>query len=177
MKKMIKMTALTMAFVAGLGISLLTEAANLPSDTLPSQTNIAPVQTNPVNWDSMVGKRIANTKDPAYGSSNPFKPGLCTWYAWGRMKEVTGKSITFRSKPAHAAAWPDFVNNCTVNGKLTEKCVAVNFRGTAGHVAFVEYVDDTYVYYTEDNESPGTNRKVLKTTIRDFRQTFVNFIH
>lgn len=136
-----------------------------------------------LRWDSQIGKQLANTNSAAYNSQNPFAPryvGQCTWYAWGRMKEVTGKSITFRvSSGRHAKNWPNVVNNCSVDNNLTSKCVAVRFTGGGGygHVVFVEYVNGDNVYYSEDNVNSATNRKIRKTTVSNFKNSYTKFIH
>ena len=145
-----------------------------------SQLTLLVKENKSVNWDSRINTQLANTNSAAYTSLNSFPKGQCTWYAWGRMKEVTGKSITFKtSSGRHAKYWPKLVNNCTVDNNLTSKCVAVRFTGGGGygHVVFVEYVDNSNVYYTEDNVNSNTNRKVRKESISNFRSSYTKFIH
>ena len=136
------------------------------------------------NWDSNVNKKLANVNGSSYRSSNnPFYPryvGQCTWYAWGRMKEVTGKAIKFsRSSNRHAKYWDGIVTNCRIDKNLESKCVAVRKTGGGGygHVVFVENVSNGYVYYTEDNVDSSTNLKVRKTTVANFKKNYKDFIH
>lgn len=133
-----------------------------------------------VNWDSLVNKQLADLNSSAYSSkTNPFYPTYkrqCTWYAWGRMLEVNGKAITFNGR-SYAKAWANNVTNCS-RVDLQDKCVAVTSIGGGGygHVVFVEHVDGTYVYYTEDNFNSSTNLKVKKETISSFKSRYTTFL-
>lgn len=132
------------------------------------------------NWNSKVGVQLANVNSANYSSYNPFKKPQCTWYAWGRMKEVTGLGLTFnRSSGRHAKNWYYMVNNCKVDSNLQSQCVAVKTTGGQGygHVVFVEYVGDGYVYYTESNVSKSTDLKVRKDTVNNFKSKYKYFIH
>lgn len=140
--------------------------------------NPVPPQQN--TWDSKVGQQI-NTSGSAYTSLNPFYKagysGQCTWYAWGRMKEVTGKGITFNGS-SKAKLWKDNATNC-VQCNLQSQCIAVRIYDSGhgnGHVAFVEHVEGNNVYYSQDNWTSATNRKILKTTINDFKNKYQYFI-
>lgn len=136
------------------------------------------------NWDAKVGSQLANLNNSAYNASNPFAAKFrrqCTWYAWGRMKEVTGKSITFNGR-SYAKAWTNNASNCS-QCSLQDNCIAVRDYGGKGkdgfengHVAFVEHVSGNYVYYTEDNYNSSTNLKLQKTTVSAFKQTYQHFI-
>lgn len=143
-------------------------------------------------WNNMVGKVPANLSLTLYNTyylSNrnfkkyydddkpPYKhhSSNCTWYAWARMKEVTGIELSF-SGSAFGGNWGNTVNknNCYVDNNLTSQCVAER----SGHVAFVEYVNGNDVYYTEANVNSNTDFKVIKTTVSAFkRQGFYRFIH
>ena len=153
-----------------------------------------PVPPPPVtSWDSKVGKVVANLSNTSCYSSPtnchgrfkksykeskwPYKyhASNCTWYAWGRMKEVKGIELSF-SGSANGGNWGNSVskNNCYVDSNLTSQCVAER----NGHVAFVEYVNGNNVYYTEANVNSNTDFKVIKTTVSAFKNKgFYRFIH
>lgn len=102
-------------------------------------------------WESKIGTTVANVNSGTY---TKFKKGQCTWYAWGRAREVTGKTITFsRSYELHAKYWAKLVDNCTINKTISSKCVAVRPTrgGGYGHVIFIEYIDNNNIYYTDCN--------------------------
>lgn len=133
------------------------------------------------NWDSKVGQQLANINSDNYKSKNPYyRYGYsrqCTWYAWGRMREVTGKEISFGGSYPRANLWNSKTTNCSMC-ELQSRCVAVRMSGGGGngHVAFVEYVDNNHVYYTDDNWSSKTNLKVQRKTIGEFKNLYQYFI-
>lgn len=96
----------------------------------------------------------------AYDSSrNPFAQsnlyGQCTWYAWGRAYEVTGKNLPCRG---HAYSWYDAARNAgwDVGSTPRENSVAVWSSGSVGHVAYVESVNGNTVEISEANINPVT---------------------
>lgn len=96
----------------------------------------------------------------AYDSSrNPFAMsnwyGQCTWYAWGRAYEVTGKSLPCRG---NANSWYDVArdNGWSVGSAPAENAIAVWSKGAVGHVAYVESVDGDWVTISESNVNPWT---------------------
>ena len=135
-------------------------------------------------WESRLGTTVANVNS---GNYTKFKKGQCTWYAWGRAREVSGKTITFsRSSGLHAKYWANLVNNCTINKTISSKCVAVRpIRGGGyGHVIFIEYVDNNNIYYTDCNTdgngvyNPGKDAIVKKITKNSsFIREYTAFIH
>ena len=141
----------------------------------------SPTPTSSGNWDSKVGQQLANIDSDSYTSANPFYPRYkrqCTWYAWGRMREVTGKSITFKpGARSYAKAWTTNTSNCSPCN-LQSQCIAVRDFGGGGygHVVFVEHVSTNYVYYTDDNANASTNLKVRKKTISEFKDLYQHFI-
>lgn len=139
------------------------------------------------DWDSKIGQKLANENSENYQKSkNPFNKSYtsskdgsyhatnCTWYAWGRMREVTGKEISFSSGSRNGGEWHYRTN---WDNNLTSKCVAE--RTEPGHVVFVEYVDEARgkVYYTEVNWNVRDDYKVQVASISTFKSKFKWFIH
>ena len=143
-------------------------------------------------WDSKVNTQLANLSNLCYRSQstyNPFKksytykgvyhPTNCTWYAFGRMQEVCGIKLKARG---NAKTWGDAEksdNNVIVNKTISSKCVGVRLTGGggAGHVVFIEYVDNSgYVYFTEANVNNKTDLKVRKEA-KSFFNNYTWFIH
>ena len=143
-------------------------------------------------WDSKVNTQLANLSNLCYRSQstyNPFKksytykgvyhPTNCTWYAFGRMQEVCGIKLKARG---NAKTWGDAEksdNNVIVNKTISSKCVGVRLTGGggAGHVVFIEYVDNSgYVYFTEANVNNKTDLKVRKEA-KSFFDNYTWFIH
>ena len=143
-------------------------------------------------WDGKVNTQLANLSNLCYRSQstyNPFKksytykgvyhPTNCTWYAFGRMQEVCGIKLKARG---NAKTWGDAEksdNNVIVNKTISSKCVGVRLTGGggAGHVVFIEYVDNSgYVYFTEANVNNKTDLKVRKEA-KSFFDNYTWFIH
>ena len=106
------------------------------------------------NGTLVVGSRPStlNYNSDCYGRK--FDEGQCTWHAFGRAIEVTGKTITFSATSGlHAKTWWNYVTNCVKSSTPRANSIAVwDDGGTYGHVAYVEAVlDDGTVYYTEAN--------------------------
>lgn len=143
----------------GKNIDITTKATN---STSKAQNSIAK------NWDSKVGKTVANIKSGKsytkwYGSANmSYKAGYtgqCTWYAYGRFYETTGIALKYAN---NARRWlNDNKNDSRVKilkgaNKIQANAIAVNTDGKYGHVMFIEYVTynngtPQYVYFTECN--------------------------
>lgn len=89
----------------------------------------------------------------AYNGSNPFAVsgyyGQCTWYAWGRACEVTGKQLPCRG---NAGTWYNVARNAgwSVGGEPRADSIAV-WSGNPGHVAYVESVSGNSVTISESN--------------------------
>lgn len=106
---------------------------------------------------------------PAYRSAiNMYYPqfvGECTWYCWGRTYEKMGKKLSFRG-PNNGGQWYDNVNTANVTrrpasaGPVNNSLCSCSGNTRAGHVIFVELVQDGYVYYTEANT--GTPAGIVK---------------
>ena len=143
-------------------------------------------------WAGKVNTQLANLSNLCYKSQstyNPFKksytdkgvyhPTNCTWYAFGRMQEVCGIKLKARG---NAKTWGDAEksdNNVIVNKTISSKCVGVRMTGGggAGHVVFIEYVDNSgYVYFTEANFNNKTDLKVRKEA-KSFFDNYTWFIH
>ena len=80
-----------------------------------------------------------------YDDNGKYHETNCTWYAWGRMREVTGKSITFNGG-RNAGQWAYNTTNCS-KVALQDHCIAVNPNAAkgCGHVVFVEHVNSNTV--------------------------------
>ena len=144
-------------------------------------------------WDGKVNTQLANLSNLCYRSKstyNPLKksytddkgvyhPTNCTWYAFGRMQEVCGIKL---KASGNAKTWGDAEksdNNVIVNKTISSKCVGVRMTGGggAGHVVFIEYVDNSgYVYFTEANFNNKTDLKVRKEA-KSFFDNYTWFIH
>ena len=144
-------------------------------------------------WDGKVNTQLADLSNLCYRSKstyNPFKksytddkgvyhPTNCTWYAFGRMQEVCGIKL---KASGNAKTWGDAEksdNNVIVNKTISSKCVGVRMTGGggAGHVVFIEYVDNSgYVYFTEANFNNKTDLKVRKEA-KSFFDNYTWFIH
>lgn len=138
------------------------------------------------NWDNKIGQHLANENSEHYQKpinrfnksytsqrDGSYHPTNCTWYAWGRMREVTGKNL---SVSGDAGNWH---NSTNWDSNLTSKCVAERTTKNGGHVVFVEYVDNNRgrVYYTECNWNAKDDYKVQVMDINTFKSYFKWFIH
>lgn len=165
-----------------------------PNPNFNYNSNFKPQLSEKAYWEGKVGQQVANLnnfgcyKTPTNGqgfSKNTREHQInCTWYAWGRMKEVTGAELLFNGS-ADAGEWAKNVNRTYfwVDGNVTSKCVAVRPTklNKGGHVAFVEYFDKATqtVYFTEANVNSSTDLRVKKLSLREFEYSrgFENYIH
>ena len=90
-----------------------------------------------------------------------FPEGQCTWYVAGRVQEKLGISLKFTQESGNDAVyWYDRVCNPGITKSNTPRgnSIAVfGSSGSRGHVVFVEYVEDGYVYFSEANCAPSNN--------------------
>ncbi len=94
------------------------------------------------------------TKNPLYKSGYG---GQCTAYAWGRAYGKMGISIQFTQNwDRHGKNWYRLVKSLPRGRQVQDNSIAV-FAGDSsnknGHVAYVEYVKNGKVYFTEANVS------------------------
>lgn len=114
-----------------------------------------------------------------------FAKGQCTWYAWGRFREIHNKKIRFKAKTGlDAKLWPELIVNCKIDNNLNEQCVAVSLVGRYGHLVFIEKIQNGFVYYTEANgDVNGIYNSGVDCVLRRegvnsaFWKQFTRFIH
>lgn len=113
-------------------------------------SNMSYADNNSQNFDAFLNMTIgAVDNDKIY---QRFAKGQCTWYAWGRFREVHKKKIRFKRKMGvDAKLWPELIVNCKVDSQLTEKSIAVSESGRYGHLIFIEHIEGSTIYYTEAN--------------------------
>lgn len=105
---------------------------------------------------SIYGVGVPNWYGGAYSSANPFASanlyGQCTWYAWGRAYERTGKALPCRG---NAGTWYNAAANAgySVGQTPMENSVVVWAYGNYGHVGYVEAVNGDIVTVSEANNS------------------------
>lgn len=124
-----------------------------------------------MDYSKYVGKRIANMNSKIYSRANGIV-GQCVWYVRCRALEKCNKNTGIYG---NANTW---YNTAIVNkiptGKTPEtNSIACFNNGTYGHVIFVEYVDNSFVYYTEananaDNRMSADDGVLKKITIKAF---------
>ncbi|NBJ65225.1 hypothetical protein D5266_08555 [bacterium c-19] len=86
----------------------------------------------------------------AYNGENPLSAGYrgqCTWYVWGRVKELHGIRL-----PGLIGQWQ---NAGTVSSNPTTASIAliVNANGTILHTAYIESVNGNSLEYSEANST------------------------
>lgn len=86
-----------------------------------------------------------------YGGSNPFTVGQCTWYAYGRVYEMTGT----RPKINHGNAgtwWSQNIANSYYDYGTEPALGAIAcYTSDPGHVAIVETIENGIAYVSEGN--------------------------
>ena len=104
------------------------------------------------NGTLTVGQR-PSTLNYNGGCYTKFSAGQCTWHAYGRAFEVTGKTLLFSATSGlHAKNWWKYVTNCTKSAVPVSNSIAVwDNGGKYGHIGYVEKVSDKTIYLTEAN--------------------------
>lgn len=127
-------------------------------------------------------------KDYANGNGT----AQCTWHCYGRAYEVLGKTIEFSGTGGlNGATWYSRITNGEKSNEPKTNSIAVWDEGGNGHVAYVEKVDNEYIYISEanwrgtlnahDDEDgkvytlPRTNLTRTASGQRTF--TFLGFVH
>lgn len=145
-----------------------------PSKGTGSEAQQTPQETN---------KKLSEpdwSNDAYYGSGNLLTARFkyyCTWYVWGRTKELLGIKLPDRIK--------DFVN-CSVTGDYTDtpstNSIAVyrNINGDIMHVAYIESFDGTNVTYSEGNNTwkgTGVQNYFTETiTLDEFKRQTIDSV-
>ena len=95
-----------------------------------------------------------------YTTDNPFyKEGLrgeCTWFAWGRANEK-GFSLPLRASSKHfgnAKSWVSTLDLQSGPDPRPDSLAVWQSPAPYGHVAYIEDVQDGYVYFREANIAP-----------------------
>lgn len=135
------------------------------------------------SMDSLLGLQLGEIHNEKI--YHRFSKGQCTWYAWGRFREVHHKKIRFKAKTGlDAKLWPELIVNCKVDNNLTEYCIAVTLVGRYGHLIFIENIQDGFIYYTEANgDANGIYDYGVDCVLRraelnsSFVTQFTRFIH
>ena len=98
-----------------------------------------------------------NLYSASYTTDNPYAKlnlyGQCTWYAWGRVREVTGVKLNPYS---NAKTWADSAraDGLTVSNTPRANSVIVwgaNSKTAYGHVGYVESVSGEYITFSHAN--------------------------
>lgn len=149
-----------------------------------------------INVSTYAATSSPNWNSGNYSTYNPFAKsnlyGQCTWYAWGRARELTGKELPCRG---NAYTWYSTMasNGYSVGSTPKENSIAVWQKGAYGHVAYVEGVSGDSVTISESNWdkvtynnqyslSAGINyysgRKTLSTTqMKNRYGTFLGYAY
>ena len=115
--------------------------------------------TDNTNYESLLGKRLANFKGASYKSPiNNLSRGQCTWYAEGRAHEKCGwEGVMDQPRGNGGEIYDKAKNNSKYStGTTLRSNSLVSIKNNSyGHVMFVEYVDNDkqVVYYTEANSN------------------------
>lgn len=90
-------------------------------------------------------------------ATNPYfqeYKGECTWYVWGRAMEKCGVDLSCFRGTGNAVTWFDTARALGFAVGTTPQVNSIVVYGDAGgigHVAFVEKIDGTTVYYSDGN--------------------------
>lgn len=137
-------------------------------------------------------KRInTNSKHSAgFPGGAPFSVGTsggnCTWWAWGRFKEVyklaTGKNLDWTAGSGNACHFYDIMGKVGYTTGKTPKPGAIicwgyygQAHGEPGHVAFVEYVydnGDIEISHSGYSSGPLANERLYKN--KGYRRGYNN---
>lgn len=108
-----------------------------------------------MDYSKYLGKRLADfSNSKIYSNSNGIV-AQCVWYVRCRTLEKCGKNTGIYGD---ANTWYDtaVLKKLSVGKSPKTNSIACFNCGSYGHVIFVEYVDENFVYYTEAN-SNGDN--------------------
>lgn len=108
-----------------------------------------------------------------YNKSNPYTTGQCTWYAWGRAREILGK--TPHTWQGNAGAWYKYNENKKWYSWGKEPRVGAimvthkkGYSSDVGHVAIVEKISGSKMTISEYNwtKTNGFDTAELNTNVK-----------
>ena len=147
-RKLKALIAMLICMVTVLGSTMVTQAADLNSDSYNS--------LNPYNTAELRGQ--------------------CTWYVWGRVHEKLGISLNSRGRWGDASNWYNSALNdgYSVGTEPRENSIMVWTGGyeERGHVAFVESVNGNSISISEGNYGPNGQYHEETNTISGFNQRY-----
>ena len=117
--------------------------------------------------------RLSAPSVSAYDKSNPYSVGQCTWYAWGRAREILGK--TPKVWKGNAGAWFSYNKSkgwYSWGSTPKEGSIMVThkkgYSSDIGHVAIVEAINGDKMTISEYNWniSKGFDTATLKTNVK-----------
>ena len=129
-----------------------------------------------------------NMNNKGYKKSlNPFSLEQCTAFVWGRAYEKKGRKIKFSvTRGRDAKNWLKYVtglkqgniiraNSIVVWGGDFHKKADGTYKNAYGHVAFIEKIENNYVYFNEANfktftTGGGYDGYVKKMTLDKFKK-------
>lgn len=126
-----------------------------------------------MDYSKCLGKRLADfANEKIYGSANGIV-AQCVWYVRCRAIEKCGKNPGIYG---NANIWYKSASEKKMPvGKAPKtNSIACFNNGKYGHVIFVEYADDKYVYYTEANANSDNCMSFDDGVLK--RQTVKSFI-
>jgi surface antigen len=118
-----------------------------PTQPTPEPTQPTPEPTQPILSPEEFASSWQNWSE--YTSNNPFpdKGQNCTWYAYGRLKQLGYSSTALDTMLGNAGTWDNTAGNgATVSSIPQAPCIAVwepgvGGAGSVGHVAVVEQIN------------------------------------
>lgn len=102
---------------------------------------------SPMQSLSVKAAGYPNWSGSYYNYENPLPKGQCTWYVWGRVKEVLGITLSGTTN--------DWQTNGQVSNTPTTGSIAMitNSSGWMLHVAYIENVTGNTLKYSEANNT------------------------
>ena len=141
---------------------MLGESSIEPADNglyFPFYIGVKKKTTRPENKKDIAQSPI-DINSKYYTFDNPYYNsgygGQCTAFAWGRAYEKTGIKLKFKGSKIYPSAkyWyrpgPIDELNLSLGNEPRGDSVAI-WDGNPGHVAYIEKVEDGYVYFNEAN--------------------------
>jgi len=118
---------------------------------------------------------------------NPFSLEQCTAFVWGRAYEKKGIKIKFSvDSGRHAKNWLKYVVGLKTGNVIRANSIVVwggdfhrksngSYKNAYGHVAFIEKIENNYVYFNEANfktysSGGGYDGYVKKWTLDKFKR-------
>ena len=151
-------------------------ASNASTLSIPTNFRSAAYRSENIFWESGNAPNSVSPPNPQLGTAK----GNCTWFAYGRLRELGYSTSDLNKLNRDAEHWDDLAVSAHIPiDKLPAVGAIAQFNGRRNHVAVVENINaDGTIVLSESSYAPGNKSRDFLYRTRTIAASSVdNFIH